>query len=114
VLVVEDEPLVRMYLTQVLEQLGNSVVEAGTIKEAKDVIESRSDIEIAFIDIGLPDGSGIEFAAALCERKPDLRIVVASGYGPSVDAALGAKHNVAFIAKPFDEQTIRDVIVRVR
>jgi PAS domain S-box-containing protein len=113
-LVVEDEPLVRMYLTQLLEQLGNTVVEASSIKEATAALESRADIEVAFIDIGLPDGSGIEFATALNERKPDVRIVVASGYGPSVDAALQAKHNIAFIAKPYDEQTIRDVLARVR
>jgi CheY-like chemotaxis protein len=113
-LVVEDEPLVRMYLTQLLEQLGNTVIEAGSIKEATAVLESRPNIDIAFIDIGLPDGSGIDFATLISDRKPDVRIVVASGYGPSVDAALGAKHNVAFIAKPYDEHAIRDVLARVR
>jgi CheY-like chemotaxis protein len=111
-LIVEDEPLVRLYLAQTLQQLGHEAIEAGSVKEALAIVQARNDLNLAFIDIGLPDGNGLDLASAITERFPNMLIIIASGYGSAVDEALKANSHVSFISKPYDEHAIREAIAR--
>jgi signal transduction histidine kinase/CheY-like chemotaxis protein len=80
VLIVEDELFIRMTAAEMLADAGQYVVEAGTISDALNEIATASaPFDCAIIDIGLPDGSGLDLAMTLHERQPGLRIVISTG-----------------------------------
>ena len=110
-LIVEDEPLVRLFVAQTVEQLGFEVVEAATAQHARDELAARNDIDIALIDIGLPDGNGVELANAFTALRPQMRIVLASGYVQSMDEAANDNPRIRFVKKPFDVNTLRAVLM---
>lgn len=71
-LVVDDEPLIRMDLRQLAEEAGFDVLEAGTAVQARQVLERRSDIRVVFTDIRMPgDMDGLELAHYI-RRRPAL------------------------------------------
>jgi CheY-like chemotaxis protein len=100
VLVVEDEDLVRMMATDMLEDVGFTVVEAASADEAWDILESRTDIDVLFTDIEMPGSmNGFALAARVAERWPHIRLVVTSGrYRP---APRELPDHGKFVAKPY-------------
>lgn len=78
ILLVEDELLIRMSTVGMVEDLGHTTFEAGSAKEAIDILE-KNHIDILFTDIGLPDVSGASLIADVQKRWPSIRIIVASG-----------------------------------
>ncbi|OHV15389.1 response regulator [Methylorubrum extorquens] len=80
VLVVEDEDLVRMMATDMLEDAGFTVLEAASADEAWEILESRSDIGLLFTDLEMPGSmNGFALAARVAERWPHIRLVITSG-----------------------------------
>lgn len=80
VLVVDDEPLVRMLGVDVLEDAGFAVVEAGDAAEALDKLRSHPDVRVLFTDVNMPgELNGLELARLVHERRPDIRLLIASG-----------------------------------
>jgi ActR/RegA family two-component response regulator len=59
----------------------------------------------AFLDVGLPDGNGLDLAAQLRERRPQLRMIIASGYVQPATGKFEGDPNVAFLRKPFDNNS---------
>lgn len=106
-LIVEDEPLVRMFLADALEETGYEVIQAGSAREGLAVAERLGSVEVAFVDIGLPDRSGLDLAAELRARWPGMRVAVASGYGDQARGRLRGDSGVTFLGKPFDAASVR-------
>src|SRR3712207_4874932 len=80
VLVVEDEPMIRMFAADVLEDEGFEVVEAATAPAALALLEKRQDVAALFTDIDMPGGmNGLELARIVTERWPHIALVVTSG-----------------------------------
>lgn len=80
VLVVEDEPLVRMMAVDMLEDVGITILEAATADAAWEILESRNDIGALFTDIEMPGSmNGFGLAARVAERWPHIRLVITSG-----------------------------------
>ncbi|WP_342778220.1 response regulator [Mesorhizobium norvegicum] len=80
VLVVEDEPLIRMDIVDFLLGEGFEVLEAANADEAIDLLEANAQIQIMFTDIDMPGSmDGIKLAAAVRDRWPPVRIVATSG-----------------------------------
>jgi len=80
VLVVEDEPFVRMIAAEGLEDAGFNVIEAATADEALRILSSRDDVGVLFTDVNMPGSvDGVELARLVHERWPALRIVITSG-----------------------------------
>jgi len=80
VLIVEDEPLVRMLGADVLEDAGFEVVEAFNGDEALQVLDARPDIKVLFTDVNMPGSlDGLELARVVHERRPDIKLLIASG-----------------------------------
>lgn len=81
VLVVEDEPLIRMEMVGDLEDRGFVVLEAGGSHEAITLLIKHPEIQILFTDIDMPGGmDGLMLAAAVRDRWPPIKIIVTSGH----------------------------------
>jgi CheY-like chemotaxis protein len=81
VLVVDDEPTVRMLITDVLEDAAYTVIEAIDAAAALLVIRSAAKIDLLITDVGLPGGmNGRQMADAAREMRPDLKILFITGY----------------------------------
>ena len=105
VLVVEDEPMIRMAATALVEELGYRVYEAGSADEAILLLEAHAEITIVFTDIqmaGTMDGLGLARLAA--DRWPPLRFIIVSGVlSPMADEMpVGA----IFLSKPYAQDAI--------
>ena len=80
VLLVEDEPLVRMLGVDVLEDAGFTVVEASNATEALRALETRTDVRVLFTDVNMPgELDGLELARLVHQRWPEIRLLIASG-----------------------------------
>jgi two-component system cell cycle sensor histidine kinase/response regulator CckA len=102
VLVIEDEPDVMEITSETLKRLGYAVIEATTGKEAVQKALSSGPIDVALLDIKLPDMSGAQVYPLIMEARPELKVIVFSGYaldGPAREI-LDAGAN-GFIQKPF-------------
>ncbi|GGE83083.1 ATP-binding protein [Sphingomonas prati] len=103
VLVVDDEPTVRLLVTDVLEELGYTVIEAADSLEGLRILDSDMRIDLLISDVGLPGGmNGRQMADAARRSRPDLKVLFITGYAEN--AALGdglLDHGMAVITKPF-------------
>jgi CheY-like chemotaxis protein len=80
VLIVDDDPIVRMIAVDLIEASGFLTVEANNADEAIAILESRSDIGSLVTDVAMPGSmDGIGLALAVHERWAPMRIVVVSG-----------------------------------
>jgi CheY-like chemotaxis protein len=88
-LIVEDEPLIRMCAVDFAEEAGYRAFEAKDAGEALVVLESGEEIGLLFTDITLPGPmDGLELAALVAERWPQIGIMLASGALGSLDASV--------------------------
>ena len=116
VLVIDDEPTVRMLVTDVLEDLGYVAIEAADAVAGLRVIQSDVRIDLLITDVGLPGGmNGRQLAEAARERRRDLKVLFITGY--AANAALSHGHlepGMHVVAKPFAIEVlasrIRDLI----
>lgn len=80
VLVVEDEPLTRMDISERLQELGFKVLEAENAAGAIKVLEDDVNIQVIFTDVDMPGSmNGLMLAAAVRNRWPPIKIIVTSG-----------------------------------
>jgi two-component system, response regulator PdtaR len=80
VLVVEDEPFVRMQAVVIVEEAGYNVVEACNADEAIAILEAREDIRVVVTDIEMPGSmDGVKLARAIRDRWPPIELIVTSG-----------------------------------
>jgi CheY-like chemotaxis protein len=103
ILVVEDEPPVRMLVRRTLQTQGYTVLEAGSAEDAISLVAERADpIDLLLTDSVLPGASGPDLARELAATRPDMRVLFVSGY--SVDRGLQSgtlSEGQAFLQKPF-------------
>jgi two-component system, response regulator PdtaR len=113
VLVVEDEPLIRMDLVDQLQRKGCCTLEASSAAEAILILNERSDVTVVFTDIQMPGTmDGIQLAQYVRERFPPTIVVVSSGKIVPPPNALA--DDVAFLTKPYDDQKLSSIIADVR
>jgi CheY-like chemotaxis protein len=100
VLVVEDEPLLRMLAVQVVEEAGFIAIEARDADEAVILLESRTDIALLFTDINMPGSmDGLKLAHAVRGRWPPIKILLVSGKQQLQSSELPS--NSCFVGKPY-------------
>lgn len=105
VLVVEDEALLRLNATMVVEDAGFEAIEAANADEAIRILEARDDIRIVFTDIRMPGSmDGLCFASAVRDRWPPIQFIVTSGHAtpPAGDLPVGGH----FIQKPYENAQV--------
>lgn len=100
VLVVEDEPLIRMALVDLLEEAGFNVQEAGDAAEAIVALHDRRNVQVLFTDLHMPPGiDGLALAHHAARHHPKIGIIIVSGHPAP------ARHLMppgsSFLAKPY-------------
>ena len=112
ILVVEDEPLIRMMAADMLDMLGYAVVEAGTGQEALAIPQEDLDGIVALmIDLGLPDQPGEEVVCGLLEKRPDLPVIVTTGSDAAAALSrIGAERAVIVLEKPYQLKDLERAI----
>jgi CheY-like chemotaxis protein len=102
VLIVEDDPSVREVASDIFDSLGYDVVTATEAREAIAVLEGRASIDVLFSDVIMPNGmNGVELSRRAREMRPNLKILLASGYPMSALPSEGLGAGVSFISKPY-------------
>jgi PAS domain S-box-containing protein len=116
ILVVEDDAGVRSYSNEALAELGYKVIEAANARDALDMLDANSDIQVLFTDIGLPGGmNGRQLAEEALRRRPRLKVLFTTGYAGNAIVHDGRLDpGVQLITKPFTQATLsaklRDII----
>jgi PAS domain S-box-containing protein len=103
VLIVEDEPEVLDAAAQLFRSIGYEVVTTTNGVDAMAILKRRSDIDILFTDVVMPKGmTGIQLARQAREFRPDLKVILASGFPlPALRAQYGRIDDFAFVVKPY-------------
>ncbi|HEV7438100.1 MAG TPA: ATP-binding protein, partial [Methylobacterium sp.] len=118
VLVVDDEPTVRMLVTEALEELGYTAIEAPDSAIGLRILQSDARIDLLVTDVGLPGGmNGRQMADAARAARPDLRVLFITGYAENAVLGNGQlEHGMQVLTKPFVMETltarIQDLILK--
>lgn len=111
ILVVEDDPLVRIISADLLENEGFDIVVAADASEAIDVLERRTDIRAIFTDIDMPGSiDRLMLASVVRDRWPPIAIFVTSGKAPERADALPPDSQ--FFIKPYNPRELVQALSR--
>jgi PAS domain S-box-containing protein len=105
ILFVDDDPLIAMSTTEMLEDLGHRVIGANSARHALDILRSNQWIDLMVTDHVMPGMTGIELAVKSREVRPALPILLATGYA---DLPEGAPLDLPRLAKPYHQEQLRD------
>jgi CheY-like chemotaxis protein len=110
VLAVDDDSLVLMNTAAMLEDLGHTVFEAASGKQALDILRQEERVDLVITDQAMPHMTGTQLAEAIRAERPNLAIILATGYAelpPGTDARLPK------LAKPFRQEDLARAIAEV-
>jgi CheY-like chemotaxis protein len=102
VLVVEDDPSVRLLILELLDELGYRTLEATDSRSAIPILQSSARIDLLISDVGLPGMSGRQLADLARTVRPRIKILLVTGYAPDASlqsSFLGA--GMQMMLKPF-------------
>jgi CheY-like chemotaxis protein len=115
ILLVEDEPIVRNLLREVLERSGYAVLACEHPAEGIETCQRHSgQIDLLLTDVVMPGMNGKEMANRIAEMLPELRVVFMSGYTEQAllkDGLLDSR--IEYLQKPFSLHTLRQRLARV-
>ncbi|KAF2395056.1 ATP-binding protein [Pseudomonas frederiksbergensis] len=102
VLIVEDDPAVRVLVSAVLSELGYAFVEAGDADSAVPILDSAQRIDLLISDVGLPGMNGRQLAEIGRQYRPDLKVLFITGYAEHAAVRGGfLDPGMQMITKPF-------------
>src|SRR5690625_501559 len=111
-LIVDDESNIRELISDIAQDQGFTVAQAGNIKQARIQVD-RQKPNVVLMDMQLPDGNGIEFWEKLA--LPDARVVFITGYS-TVDSAVQALRcgAVDYLRKPLRLQRLKAILSELK
>ena len=103
ILVVEDSEAILKLSINTLEKAGYVVFSAKSAEEAETIFDKeQGNFDLLFSDVILPEKNGADLAVALCKIKPDLQVLLCSGYtGNRIASSGAALEDFFFMEKPF-------------
>jgi len=112
VLVVDDEPTVRMLIAEVLSENAYHILEAADGASALRILDSNQRIDLMVTDVGLPGGmNGRQLADAARQRRNGLKVLFITGYAENAAVGNGyLEHGMDVLAKPFAMSTFANKI----
>lgn len=109
VLIVEDEPLLRLFAVDMIEDAGLETVEAANSTKTVVILKSRPDIRIVFTDVDMPhEIDGIHLAPCIRDRWPPIKIIITSG--KPLPQRVNIPAEVVFFAKPFRQDRVIETL----
>ncbi len=109
ILVVDDEPVVRELIGELLGEMGHLVTEANGAGDALQAVREQ-EIALVITDLAMPDMNGLELARMLRGRYPNLPIILLTGLANASPELHGSACLSAVLAKPIDLPKLRDCI----
>lgn len=111
VLILDDESSLRTALFRVLDRKGLNVITANKIEEAKILSQGDTVIDLAIVDLNLPDGDGIEFMSHLKALNPACEVIILTGHA-TIESAIRATQKGAFhfVTKPFNLEELMSLV----
>lgn len=115
ILVVEDDPLVRMVAVDYLEEAKFLVEEADNAAQALLKIQgARENFDAVVLDIGLPDRNGDDLAVELRALRSDMPILIASGYdSQELRERFSGDSRICFVSKPYAANQLIDTLAHL-
>ena len=112
IVVVDDDAYIRSLFKRILELSGHKVLTAESVSDLIEVLENTT-VDVALLDVNLPDGRGDQVLPDLLARDPFLYVVIITGE-PSIETAVSATRNGAFdyLSKPFTPDTLMHVVTQ--
>ncbi|MDE2377624.1 CHASE3 domain-containing protein [Bradyrhizobium sp.] len=111
ILVVEDDALVRNFVTAQLQSLGYRTIAADDARAALALVDRGEPFDLLFTDVVMPGMSGRQLADAVAQRRPGLKVLYTSGYTDNAIAHQGKLDpGVLLLAKPYRRNQLADMI----
>ena len=106
ILVVEDQDSIRHFVVKALEDEGHAVTGVGSVREARVAVE-RDMPDLAFLDLKLPDGNGLELLREIKRVQPEVAVILMTAFG-ELETAVEAMSAGAywFMKKPFEQEEL--------
>jgi PAS domain S-box-containing protein len=111
ILVVEDEPVVRALIVEVLQELGYQILQAGDAQQALPLLQAERAIDLLVSDVGLPGINGRQLATMARELRSDLPVLFVTGHAQGTGAHEDLGPGMQVMNKPF---TIDALANRIR
>jgi signal transduction histidine kinase/CheY-like chemotaxis protein len=114
VLLVEDDDEVAALTEEMIQQLGYDTTRVASAEAALGALADRRAVDIVFSDVMMPGRmNGVELAQEIRRRRPNLAILLTSGYAESASRSAAA-HHIKIIAKPYRIEQLRDALASAR
>jgi PAS domain S-box-containing protein len=114
VLLVDDEPAIRIACGLLLKNLGLNVESAGSGREALSMVrKNQGHYRFVCMDMIMPEMSGREAFKAIRAEFPELPVILMSGYAEDLDDTFEGEQLTAFLRKPFSKQDLTDLLLRI-
>jgi nitrogen-specific signal transduction histidine kinase/CheY-like chemotaxis protein len=110
ILVVDDDALIAMSTVDMLEDLGHDVIEANSGDRALEILRDSRPVDLLVTDYSMPRMNGAQLAAAAREIRPELPILLATGYA---ELPGGSALGLPRIGKPYQQDQLAAEIVKV-
>ncbi|MCO5074054.1 MAG: ATP-binding protein [Chelatococcus sp.] len=110
ILVVDDDVLIAMSTVDMLEDLGHVVIEANSGRAALDILRSNDSVDLLITDFSMPQMNGAQLAKAALELRPNLSILLATGYA---ELPPGAGSELPRISKPYQQSQLASEIAKL-
>jgi signal transduction histidine kinase/ActR/RegA family two-component response regulator len=111
VLIVDDDSLVATGTVAMLEDLGHTVLEAGSAAEALALLENGRSVDLVITDHAMPDMTGVELARRLSQIRPGLQVILATGYA-DLPQSTTAPMDLPRLSKPFLQADLARMIAQ--
>jgi PAS domain S-box-containing protein len=110
ILVVDDDFLVAMNTSAMLEDLGHEVIEVHSAAMALDTLDTQDNFDLMITDQAMPQMTGIQLIEAARRRKPDLPVVLATGYA---ELPPGSDQTIPRLSKPFFQADLERILGQI-
>ncbi|CAN5334668.1 PAS domain-containing sensor histidine kinase [soil metagenome] len=107
VLAVDDDGLVLMNTTVMLQDMGHTVFEATSGNQALDILRREQSVDLVITDHAMPKMTGVQLAAAIKAERPDLPVILATGYA---ELPMAADNELPKLGKPFRQQELMQAV----
>jgi len=109
ILTVDDDPLVALNTSSLLEELGHTVYSVSSGMRALEVLRREENIDLVITDQAMPGMTGSELVSKIRAEKPELAVILATGYA---ELPAGEGQGIPRLAKPFRQQDLADSIAK--